>query len=436
MYFLRGVKMAESKKKMGGMLRNLGTWIILATIAGAVSGLVLGEHAKMLAPIGSLFMQLIKMIVVPMVLFSLIGGAAALGRSDGAGKIGVLTFAYYGVTTAVAVIIGIIFSVVFQPGAGIDMASISEAAINVGDLSKAGELPGFWDTVIGFVPANPFKAMVDGNILQIITFALFIGFSMSLLSPENKKFMTHIIDCATEICIKVMMAVMYMAPIGVFCLMADATGTFGYDVLMKIIYLIALYVIVLAIVTYIMIGGSVALFSKCTTYMEFFRAMWKVQVFAFSTASSMATLPLNMATTQNELHVSKETTSFALPLGATINMNGNAAYYAMAALFIAQMYGMELTTGQYIAIIVTSTLGAVGQAGVPGPTLLVVAVLVAAGIPIDALPILFGVDRIFDMLRTAVNITGDAACATIVDRFKKDSEEETVSEMETETVAE
>ena len=124
-----------------------------------------------------------------------------------------------------------------------------------------------------------------------------------------------------------------------------------------------------------------------------------------------------MAVTERELHVSKGTTSFALPLGATINMNGNAAYYAMAAIFIAQMYGMELTMGQYIAIIVTSTLGAVGQAGVPGPTLLVVAVLVSAGIPIDALPILFGVDRIFDMLRTAVNITGDAACATIVDRF-------------------
>ena len=168
-----------------------------------------------------------------------------------------------------------------------------------------------------------------------------------------------------------------------------------------------------------MIGGSVALFSRCTTYKQFFKSMWKVQIFAFSTASSIATLPLNMNTATSELGVSKETTSFALPLGATINMNGNAAYYAMAATFIAQMYGMELALPQYIAIIITSTLGAVGQAGVPGPTLLVVAVLVSAGIPIEALPILFGVDRIFDMLRTAVNITGDAACATIVDRFRE-----------------
>ena len=212
---------------------------------------------------------------------------------------------------------------------------------------------------------------------------------------------------------------MYIAPLGVFCLMADAVGTFGYDVLVKIVYLVLLYIIALAIITYGMIGGTVAIFSKCTTYVGFFKAMYKVQLFAFSTASSMATLPLNMATTEDELHVSKETTSFALPLGATINMNGNAAYYAMAACFLAQMYGMELSVSQYIAIIITSTLGAVGQAGVPGPTLLVVAVLVAANIPIEALPILFGVDRIFDMLRTAVNITGDAACATIVDRLRK-----------------
>ena len=224
----------------------------------------------------------------------------------------------------------------------------------------------------------------------------------------------------TEVLINIMTVIMYVAPIGVFALMADAVGTFGYDVLVKITYLVGIYILVLALVNFVMIGGSVALFAKNVTFAQFFKSMYKVQLFAFSTASSMATLPLNMATVQNELKVSKETTSFALPLGATINMNGNAAYYALAACFFAQMFGMELTTAQYIAIIVTSTLGAVGQAGVPGPTLLVVAVLMAANIPIVALPILFGVDRIFDMLRTAVNITGDAACATIVDGLRDD----------------
>ena len=409
--------MSETKKAKFS-LEKLGRWIIIATILGAVVGLAMGKPAHMFAPMGDLFMQLIKMVVVPLVLFSLVGGAASLGQSSSAGKIGALTFIYYGVTTAAAVVIGLLFSEIFQPGAGIDMASLSGAAVQVDHMEESTKIPGFWETVIGFVPANPVKALVDGNILQIIVFAMSMGFAISFLDKAKQTFLLNFFNFMTELFIKVMTGIMYIAPIGVFCLMADATGSFGYAVLAKIIYLIVLYVIVLAIITYVMIGGSVAMFSKCTTYKNFFKSMWKVQVFAFSTASSIATLPLNMNTAINELGVSKETTSFALPLGATINMNGNAAYYAMAATFIAQMYGMDLSFAQYVAIIITSTLGAVGQAGVPGPTLLVVAVLVSAGIPIDALPILFGVDRIFDMLRTAVNITGDAACATIVDRFR------------------
>lgn len=406
--------MSEKKNSLG----DLGKWIILATVAGAVCGLLMGESAHSLAPVGDLFMTLIKMVVVPMVFFSLVGGAASLGNSSSAGKIGAVTFAYYGVTTAVAVALGLALSVIFQPGAGINMAAISDAAIDV-DMSQSHTIPGFWETVIGFVPVNPFAALVEGNILQTIVFALFVGFGLSVLEPEKKEFMIKIFNYFTEIFIKIMTGIMYLAPIGVFALMADATGTFGYDVLVKLLQLIGLYVIVLIVVTYGMIGGSVALFSKKVGYVQFFKSMWKCQLFAFSTASSMATLPMNMATCENEFGLKKGTVSFALPLGATINMNGNAAYYAMAGCFIAQMYGMELSMSQYIAIIITSTLGAVGQAGVPGPSLLVVAVLVSAGIPIEALPILFGVDRIFDMLRTAVNITGDAACATIVDRFQE-----------------
>ena len=406
--------MSEKKNSLG----DLGKWIILATVAGAVCGLLMGESAHSLAPVGDLFMTLIKMVVVPMVFFSLVGGAASLGNSSSAGKIGAVTFAYYGVTTAVAVALGLALSVIFQPGAGINMAAISDAAIDV-DMSQSHTIPGFWETVIGFVPVNPFAALVEGNILQTIVFALFVGFGLSVLEPEKKEFMIKIFNYFTEIFIKIMTGIMYLAPIGVFALMADATGTFGYDVLVKLLQLIGLYVVVLIVVTYGMIGGSVALFSKKVSYVQFFKSMWKCQLFAFSTASSMATLPMNMATCENEFGLNKGTVSFALPLGATINMNGNAAYYAMAGCFIAQMYEMELSMSQYIAIIITSTLGAVGQAGVPGPSLLVVAVLVSAGIPIEALPILFGVDRIFDMLRTAVNITGDAACATIVDRFQE-----------------
>ena len=401
-------------------LSSLGKWIILATVLGAVTGLVMGKDASMFAPVGNLFMTLIKMIVVPMVFFSLVGGAASLGNSKSAGKIGLVTFLYYGVTTAVAVVLGILFSEAFQPGDNIALDSIAEARVDV-DMSQSGSIPGFWETITGFVPVNPFAAMVEGNILQIIVFALFIGFALSTLEVEKKDFMMKIFNYCTEIFIKIMTAIMYVAPLGVFALMADACGTFGYAILVKILYLIALYVAVLILVTYAMIGGSVALFSKKVGYVQFFKSMWKCQLLAFSTASSMAALPLNMQVSNEEFGLNKGVVSFALPLGATINMNGNAAYYAMAACFFAQMYGIDLSVGQYVAIIITSTLGAVGQAGVPGPTLLVVAVLVSAGIPIEALPILFGVDRIFDMLRTAVNITGDAACACIVDRLSDET---------------
>lgn len=401
-------------------LSSLGKWIILATVLGAVTGLAMGKDASMFAPVGNLFMTLIKMIVVPMVFFSLVGGAASLGNSKSAGKIGLVTFLYYGVTTAVAVVLGILFSEAFQPGANIALDAIAEARVDV-DMSQSGSIPGFWETITGFVPVNPFAAMVEGNILQIIVFALFIGFALSTLEVEKKDFMMKIFNYCTEIFIKIMTAIMYVAPLGVFALMADACGTFGYAILVKILYLIVLYVAVLILVTYVMIGGSVALFSKKVGYVQFFKSMWKCQLLAFSTASSMAALPLNMQVSNEEFGLNKGVVSFALPLGATINMNGNAAYYAMAACFFAQMYGIDLSVGQYVAIIITSTLGAVGQAGVPGPTLLVVAVLVSAGIPIEALPILFGVDRIFDMLRTAVNITGDAACACIVDRLSDES---------------
>lgn len=399
------------------IINKLGTLILIAMILGIAVGLALGETAQIFAPIGDLFMQLIKMVVVPMVLFSLIGGAASLGNSSSAGKIGLLTFIYYTITTIIATIIGLIFSVVFKPGEGISLASLGVQASN--EYADKGGIPGFWETLIGFVPANPVEALVSGNILQIIVFSLFIGFAIANLSGEKKEFLLKFFNYMTEVTVNIMTAIMCIAPLGVFGLMAGSIGKFGSEILVKLAYLVVLYIIVLLIVNYGVIGGSVAMFSKCTTFKQFFKSMYKVQLFAFTTASSMATLPLNMKTTIEELHVSKETTSFALPLGATINMNGNAAYYAMAAIFFAQMFGIELTITQYIAIIFTSTVGAVGQAGVPGPTLLVVAVLMSANIPIEALPILFGVDRIFDMLRTAVNITGDAACATIVDRFRE-----------------
>ena len=209
---------------------------------------------------------------------------------------------------------------------------------------------------------------------------------------------------------------MLAAPLGVFGLMADATGTFGFDILLSIANLLWVDLLAVAVMGAGIYPLTLVLFSR-VPIRRFFRALAKPQLIAFSTASSMATLPVNMEVCETELGLSKQTTGFVLPLGATINMTGNAIYYTLVALFFAQLYGIELSMSHYAAIAFTASLGSIGQAGIPGPTLMVVAVLVSAGIPIDGLPLLYALDRLFDMIRTVLNITGDAACAAVTDRF-------------------
>lgn len=404
----------NTKKK--SIFTNLGALIIIAMFVGVLTGLLMGKSAHMFAPLGDIFMSLIKMVVVPLVAFSIITGAASIGDTKSAGKIGIATFSYYMITTLVAVIIGLVFGELFKPGAGINVSSLSSMFSN--EFETKGNLPGFWDTVRGIIPENPIKALVEGNILQIIFFSLFLGFGISSLENEKKTFIVKTFTYINDALIFIIMKVMYIAPIGVFALMADATGTFGYNILKKIVYLFFVYVLALIVHNYGVYSLNIKLFSS-VPLKKFWSSIYKPQLVALSTASSIATLPLNMEVCEQELGVSKQTSSFVLPLGATINMDGNAIYYSLAACFFAQMFNIDLGPSQYIAIIFTATIGSIGQAGVPGPTLLIVAVLLAANIPVVGLPILFGVDRIFDMLRTAVNITGDASCAVIVDRLRE-----------------
>lgn len=413
----------STKKK--SIFTNLGALIIIAMFVGILTGLTMGKSAHMFAPLGDIFMLLIKMVVIPLVAFSIITGAASIGDTKSAGKIGIATFSYYMITTLIAVIIGLVFGEVFKPGAGIDVSSLSSMFSN--EFETKGDLPGFWDTVKGVIPENPIKALVEGNILQIIFFSLFFGFGISSLESEKKTFIVNTFTYITDALIFIIMKVMYIAPIGVFALMADATGTFGYEILKKIVYLFLIYVLALIIHNFGFYSLNIKLFSSMSLK-KFWSSMYKPQLVALSTASSMATLPVNMEICEQELGVSKQTSSFVLPLGATINMDGNAIYYSLAACFFAQMFNIDLGPSQYIAIMFTATIGSIGQAGVPGPTLLVVAVLLAANIPVVGLPILFGVDRIFDMLRTAVNITGDASCAVIVDNLRESEELSTANE--------
>ena len=402
---------------MKKVLKNLGVWILVAMVAGVAVGVAMGDEAKIFAPLGTLFIQLIKMLVVPLVGISIISGAASLGSSRSAGKIGVTSILYIVLTTVVSIVIAIVVGLIFKPGSGLSaegiasiMASASAEQGTPADLS-------FWDTVIGMIPANPIEAFAEGNILQIIVFGLFLGFGIAALNEDKRTKVIGGLNYLLEALIWCIGKVMLVAPLGVFGLMAEAMGTFGFDILLKVVNLLWVDLVAVAIMGLVAYPLTVMLLSK-VSIKEFFSAMLRPQIVAFSTASSMATLPVTMGAC-DKMGVSKEVTGFVVPLGATINMTGNAIYYTLVALFFAQFYGIELGMAQYIAIAVTASLGSIGQAGVPGPTLMVVAVLAAAGIPIEGLPLLYALDRIFDMIRTVLNITGDAACAVVTDRFAK-----------------
>jgi Na+/H+-dicarboxylate symporter len=273
----------------------------------------------------------------------------------------------------------------------------------------------FWGTIIDMIPANPIEALASGNILQIIIFGLFLGFGIAAIAPEKREKIVNGLNYVLEALIWCIGKVMWVAPLGVFGLMADATGTFGFSILVKVANLLWVDLLAVAVMGLLLYPLTIKLISRVPLN-EFFRNMVRPQIIAFSTASSMATLPVTMAACDS-LGIGKQTSGFVVPLGATINMTGNAIYYTLVALFFAQFYGIELGVAQYVAITVTASLGSIGQAGVPGPTLMVVAVLVSAGIPIEGLPLLYALDRIFDMIRTTLNITGDAACAAVTDRF-------------------
>ncbi|EOC99932.1 dicarboxylate/amino acid:cation symporter [Caldisalinibacter kiritimatiensis] len=407
-------------------LKNSANLILVAMVLGIIAGGVMGEDAAVFAPLGKVFMKLIKMLVIPLVTVSIISGAASLGNTKSAGKIGIATFGYYMGTTMFAVALGLLLGNIFKPGLGLDMSTIQSMFSD--EYIDKGGTPGFWETILGIIPVNPFKALLDGNILQILFFSLFLGFGISTLEKEKKDTLLNMFNYIIEALIWMVEKVIIIAPIGVFGLMADAVGTFGYETLYLVLKLLGVYILALSIHTFGFYPFMVKMFSKLSPF-KFLKKIRKAQMVALSTASSMGTLPVTLDVCEEDFEVSNSTASFVLPLGATINMDGNAIYYALVAMFFSQMFGIDLGITEYVAIILTATIGSIGQAGVPGPSLLVVAVLLSANIPVVGLPLLFGVDRIFDMLRTAVNITGDASCAVIVDQiFKVDEINNDMSE--------
>ncbi|KFI10743.1 dicarboxylate/amino acid:cation symporter [Vibrio coralliilyticus] len=413
--------------KEKNLLSNIGVQVVVAMIVGTAVGAFMGDSATIFAPLGAIFINLIKMLVIPLVAVALISGAAGLGNSQSAGKVGLVTLGYFGLTSALAVALALFMGEVFKPGMGIDVSGIE--GMFSSEYASKGELPSFWATITGMIPTNVFQSLNEANILQILVFCMFFGIAISKQAKERRDPIINGVNCIVDAMVWMINKVMIIAPLGVFGLMAEAVGTFGFGALMVVFKLFVVYIAAILIFGFVAYPLMVHIFTK-TSAKKFLTAMKKPQAVALSTASSMATLPVTMDTCEHELGVRNSTASFVLPLGATINMSGNAIYYGLVAIFFAQLFNIDLGMGAYIAIIITSTLGAVGQAGVPGPSFLVVAVLLAAGIPIEGLPLLFALDRIFDMIRTALNITGDAACAVIVDSLIEEEAREEMNQQE------
>lgn len=391
---------------------NLSVKIFIALVLSVIVGLIAGPEGLpfiklWIAPIGTIFINLIKMMIVPVVFTSLVVGMTSLGDTKTLGRIGVRTIIIYLVTTAIAILIGFVIAGIVHPGAGMQM--VAEGKVDV------KQAPSIMQVFVNMIPTSPVEAMAKSQILPIIVFALFVGVGIIQVGGERAQLLIRFFDAAAESCYKIIALIMSFAPIGVFALLLPVVAANGPKVLLPLISVIACLAIgctIHAVAVYSVIaqvGGHVS-------PMKFFSAMSEAMMLAFTTCSSAAALPVNMKNLQEKLGISREVTSFVLPLGATINMDGTALYMGVCSLFIANVFGIDLTSGQMMMIIFTGTLASIGTAGVPGAGLIMLAmVLQSVGLPIEGLALVAGIDRVLDMFRTCLNITGDGAVATAID---------------------
>ena len=372
---------AEKANKPWVKRLSLTTWIFIALALGVVAGLALQGTPDIattyIKPLGTIFLNLIKMIVVPLVIFSMVAGVS-LSDIKRVGAIGGKTIAYYLCTTACAIVIGLVIANVLNVGAGY---TLSTDELNY----EAKEAPSFIDTIVNIFPSNFVQPMSDASMLQIIVIALFFGFGI-LAAGKKAQPVADFVNGMSEVCIKIMHMIISIAPFGVF----------GYS-------------------------GAVKTIAKMGP-LTFFKGQMRAMAFAFASASSVGTLPINMECSK-KLGVRSEVSSFVLPLGATINMDGTAIYQGVCAIFIAQVFGIDLTIGQQCVIVATAVLSSIGTAGVPGSGMIMLAmVLQSVGLPVEGIALVAGVDRVLDMMRTVVNITGDQSAAVCVNALENRKE--------------
>ncbi|MEG3113738.1 dicarboxylate/amino acid:cation symporter [Salinicola sp. 4072] len=393
--------------------RRIPLWqkIIAGLVLGVLAGALMGEQASMFKPLGDIFINGIKMLIVPLVFSTLVVGITGMRDPQKMGRVGARTIGLYLITTAFAIVIGLVAATIFQPGVGAD-ASMSAA-------QQTNEAPSLVDIVVGLVPSNPLQAMIEGNILQIIVFAIGLGISLMLIGEKGEP-VVRVFESFAEAMYKLTAIVMAFAPFGVFGLMANVSGQYGLDVLLplaKVIGVVYLACIVHVLVVY---TGLLSLVGRLNP-VRYLQGIIDALVVSFSSASSSGTLPVSIRCAQKNLGVSEGVSSFVLPVGATINMDGTAIYQGVAALFVAQLVGADLSMMDYGMIVLTGTLASIGTAGVPGAGLIMLSIVLAQiGLPLEAIGVVAGVDRILDMARTSVNVAGDLMVTTLVGKSEKE----------------
>ena len=367
--------------------------------------------------VGQIFLRGIMMCVVPLVFISLVNGAASMGDIKKLGKVGGKTMAFYLVTTAVAIVIGLAMAFFINPGIGLDMGAIDAVEVT------ASEGKGLAQVLYEMVPRNPIQALAEGNMLQIIVFAIMTGIAITFVGDKGKKVL-ELFEQLNELVMKLVTMVMVLAPFGVFCLVARTFGQVGVAVIIPLAKTVAAVYIALAIHLVVVYGGMLKGLSGLSPF-RFFKKFFPAMAVAFSTASSSATLPVTMDLTINKIGASKHISSFSLPLGATVNMDGTAIFQGVSAVFIAQVCGIDVTVSMALMIVLSATLASIGTAGVPGAGAIMLSmVLQTVGLPLEGLGLILGIDRLFDMGRTAMNITGDAVCTTIISKQEGEFNEE------------
>ena len=404
------------EKKIG-----LTTKIFIALIAGAIFGIILcylvpSGHVRddivvegILYVIGQGFIRLMKMLVVPLVFCSLVCGSMAIGDTKKLGTVGVRTLIFYLFTTALAITVALTVGNIIDPGVGLDMSAIKTNAADVAQM----EATSLTDTLLNIIPDNPVNSLASGSMLQIIVFALIIGVILAKLG-DRAETVSNFFGQFNDIMMEMTMMVMSLAPIGVFCLISRTFANIGFSAFLPLGKYMIGVLLALAIQCLIVYLGLLKVFTGLNP-IKFIKNFFPVMAFAFSTATSNATIPLSIDTLAKKMGVSKKISSFTIPLGETINMDGTAIMQGVAVVFAAQAFGIHLTMTDYITVIGTATLASIGTAGVPSVGLVTLTMVFnSVGLPVEAIGLIMGIDRILDMTRTAVNITGDAVCTTIV----------------------